>query len=103
MVAKQTRKTNPGEAANAFVRVILSDAGAMLGGLDEDERRRTLAGTTWQRQMTTTGRTLNCAFARTFEAYKESHFVLSSSPETNLIHRLSETDRNATWLAVDTP
>ena len=30
-VAKQTRKTNPGDAANAFVRVILSDAGAMLG------------------------------------------------------------------------
>ena len=36
-VAKQTRKTNPGDAANAFVRVILSDAGAMLGGLKEDE------------------------------------------------------------------
>ena len=41
-VAKQTRKTNPGDAANAFVRVILSDAGTMLGGLTEDEWRMTL-------------------------------------------------------------
>ena len=41
-MAKQTRKTNPGDAANAFVRVILSDAGAMLGGLKEDEWRKTL-------------------------------------------------------------
>ena len=41
-MAKQTRKTNPGDAANAFVRVILSDAGAMLGGLTEDEWRKTL-------------------------------------------------------------
>ena len=41
-VAKQTRKTNPGDAANAFVRVILSDAGAMLGGLTEDEWRKTI-------------------------------------------------------------
>ena len=41
-MAKQTRKTNPGDAANAFVRVILSDAGAMLGGLIEDEWRMTI-------------------------------------------------------------
>ncbi len=41
-MAKQTRKTNPGDAANAFVRVILSDAGVMLGGLTEDEWGKTL-------------------------------------------------------------
>ena len=41
-MAKQTRKWNPGGAANAFVRVILSDAGTMLGGLTEGEWRRTL-------------------------------------------------------------
>ena len=39
---KQTRKWNPGDAANAFVRVILSDAGAMLGGLTETEWRTTV-------------------------------------------------------------
>ena len=36
-MAKQTRKWNPGDAANVFVRVILSDAGARLGGLTETE------------------------------------------------------------------
>ena len=41
-MTRQTRKTNPGDAANAFVRAILSDAGAMLGGLTEDEWRKTL-------------------------------------------------------------
>ena len=41
-VAKQTRKWNPGDAANAFVRVILSDAGAMVGGLTETEWRTTV-------------------------------------------------------------
>ena len=41
-MAKQMRKWNPGDAANAFVRVILSDAGTMLGGLTEGEWRRTL-------------------------------------------------------------
>ena len=41
-MAKQTRRWNPGDAANVFVRVILSDAGAMLGGLEDDEWRRTL-------------------------------------------------------------
>lgn len=41
-MTQQTRRWNPGDAANVFVRVILSDAGAMLGGLKEDEWRRTL-------------------------------------------------------------
>lgn len=41
-VAQQTRKTNPGNAANAFVRVILADAGTMLGGMSEDEWQKTL-------------------------------------------------------------
>ena len=41
-MAQQTRKTNPGNAANAFVRVILSDAGTMLGGMSEDEWQKTL-------------------------------------------------------------
>ena len=41
-MARQTRKWNPGDAANAFVRVILSDAGARLGGLTETEWDRTL-------------------------------------------------------------
>ena len=36
-MAKQTRRWNPGDAANVFVRVILSDAGAKLGGLTEME------------------------------------------------------------------
>ena len=42
-MAQQTKRWNPGDAANAFVRVILSDAGAMLGGLKEGEWRKTLA------------------------------------------------------------
>lgn len=42
-MAKQTRKWNPGDAANVFVRVILSDAGQRLGGLTEAEWRQTLA------------------------------------------------------------
>ena len=41
-MAQQTRKWNPGDAANAFVRVILSDAGTMLGGMSDDEWQRTL-------------------------------------------------------------
>ena len=41
-MAQQTRKWNPGDAANAFVRVILSDAGTMLGGLSEAEWDKTL-------------------------------------------------------------
>ena len=39
---KQTRRWNPGDAANAFVRVSLSDAGAMVGGLSETEWRTTV-------------------------------------------------------------
>ena len=41
-MTQQTRRWNPGDAANVFVRVILSDAGAMLGGLQDDEWRKTL-------------------------------------------------------------
>lgn len=41
LVAQQTRRWNPGDAANAFVRVILSDAGAALGGLSDTEWDRT--------------------------------------------------------------
>ncbi|MYF10808.1 MAG: hypothetical protein F4229_07460 [Gammaproteobacteria bacterium] len=36
-MAQQTRRWNPGDAANTLVRVILSDAGALLGGLTERE------------------------------------------------------------------
>lgn len=42
LMAKQTRKWNPGDAANVFVRVILSDAGTRLGGLTEAEWHQTL-------------------------------------------------------------
>ena len=42
-MAKQIRKTYPGDAANAFVRCILSQAGKLLGGLTEDEWNRTLS------------------------------------------------------------
>ena len=41
-MTQQTRRWNPGDAANVFVRVILSDAGTMLGGLTESEWRKTL-------------------------------------------------------------
>ena len=41
-MARQTRKRNPGDAANVFVRTILSDAGTVLGGFTEDEWERTL-------------------------------------------------------------
>ena len=41
-MAQQTGKWNPGGAANAFVCVILSDAGTMLGGLKDDEWGKTL-------------------------------------------------------------
>ena len=40
---RQARRWNPGDAANSFVRVVLSDAGELLGGLSEDEWQRTLA------------------------------------------------------------
>ena len=41
-MTRQTKKWNPGDAANAFVRVILSDAGTLLGGLSEAEWQMTL-------------------------------------------------------------
>ena len=41
-MAKETRRWNPGDAANTFVRVILSDAGARRGGLTETEWDETL-------------------------------------------------------------
>ena len=41
-MTQQTRRWNPGDAANIFVRVILSDAGIMLGGLSEAEWQKTL-------------------------------------------------------------
>ncbi len=41
-MAQQTRRWNPGDAANAMVRVILSDAGALLGGLTDGEWDATL-------------------------------------------------------------
>ena len=41
-MGRQTKRWNPGDAANAFVRVILSDAGAKLGGLTETDWDRTL-------------------------------------------------------------
>ena len=41
-MTQQTRRWNPGDAAHVFVRVILSDAGTMLGGLTEDEWWKTL-------------------------------------------------------------
>ena len=47
-MARQTRKWNPGDAANTFVRVILSDAGTILGGITEDEWEHTLAYFNWR-------------------------------------------------------
>ena len=41
-MARQTKKSNPSDAANALVRVILTDAGALLGGLTEPEWDATL-------------------------------------------------------------
>ena len=41
-MARQTRQWSPGDAANAFVRVVLSDAGARLGGLTETQWEETL-------------------------------------------------------------
>ena len=56
-MTQQTRRWNPGDAANVFVRVILSDAGAMLGGLKEDEWRKTLEW--FERRCAYTGQTLD--------------------------------------------
>src|SRR5260370_34273173 len=41
-VARQARRTRPGDSANLFIRCLLSDAGELLGGLAEDEWRQTL-------------------------------------------------------------
>ena len=43
-MAQQTRQRNPADAANAFVRVVLSEAGEILGGLTETDWNKTL---TW--------------------------------------------------------
>ena len=47
-MAQQMKRWNPGDAANAFVRVILSDAGARLGGLTETEWDKTLLRFDWR-------------------------------------------------------
>ena len=41
-MAKRMRSNNPGDAANAFVRVLLSDAGELAGGLDAKQWDKTL-------------------------------------------------------------
>ena len=41
-MAKRMRSNNPGDAANAFVRVLLSDAGELAGGLDAKQWDETL-------------------------------------------------------------
>ena len=42
-MAKRIRSNNPGDAANAFVRVLLSDAGELADGLDAKQWDKTLA------------------------------------------------------------
>ena len=41
-MAKRIRSNNPGDAANEFVRVLLSDAGELAGGLDAKQWDKTL-------------------------------------------------------------
>ena len=41
-MATRKRQYHPGDAANAFVRVLLSDAGELAGGLDDEEWNSTL-------------------------------------------------------------
>lgn len=41
-MAKRVRSSNPGDVANAFIRVLLSDAGELAGGLDDKEWDETL-------------------------------------------------------------
>ena len=41
-MATRKRQYHPGDAANAFVRVLLSDAGKLAGGLDDEQWKRTL-------------------------------------------------------------
>lgn len=59
---RQSRRWNPGDAANSFVRVMLSDAGELLGGLSEDEWQRTLAF--FNHQCAYTGETLGAEIVR---------------------------------------
>jgi hypothetical protein len=42
VMARQMRRTNPGDAANIFVRCLLADASELLGGFTDDEWRKTL-------------------------------------------------------------
>ena len=39
---KQKRQHHPGDAANAFIRVLLSDAGKLAGGLSDEQWDKTL-------------------------------------------------------------
>lgn len=41
-MAKRIRSSNPGDVANAFIRVLLSDAGELAGGLDDKQWDETL-------------------------------------------------------------
>ena len=41
-MANRKRQSHPGDAANAFIRVLLSDAGELAGGLSDDEWDETL-------------------------------------------------------------
>lgn len=41
-IATRKRQHHPGDAANAFIRVLLSDAGELAGGLDDEEWKETL-------------------------------------------------------------
>ncbi len=41
-MARQTRRTRPGDAANLVIRCLLSDAGGLLGGLSETQWLQTL-------------------------------------------------------------
>ncbi len=41
-MARQRRRTRPGDAANIFVRAVLAEASALLGGFTEEEWARTI-------------------------------------------------------------
>ena len=40
-MARQVRSWNPGDAANAYVRMVLSEVGRLVGGITDDQWRRT--------------------------------------------------------------
>lgn len=40
-MARQVRSWNPGDAANAYVRMLLSEVGRLVGGITDEEWRRT--------------------------------------------------------------